>query len=331
MSRARLGRVHGWVVLDKPAGLSSTQAMARARRALGAGRAGHAGTLDPFATGVLPLAFGLATRTIPYVSLEPKVYRFSLAWGVETDTLDATGQMVRQSPVRPSAAAVADALGAFEGEIWQTPPAFSAVHVAGRRAYELARAGQPVALAPRQVTIHRLALCPPAEGMAAGGGDGAAADGTGAVLEVECGSGTYVRALARDLAARLGTVAHVMALRRLAVGRFRAQAAIGLSKLEALGHSAAAREALLPLATALDDIPALAVGPAEAARLRHGGSLDLPLATVAGAAAGSADRTMALAIGQDGAVALVRLEFMADGVRAWPERVFDAAAATTET
>jgi len=323
MSRARLGAVHGWLALDKPVGPSSTQAMARARRALGAGRAGHAGTLDPFASGVLPLAFGQATRTLPYATLEPKTYRFRLAWGSETDTLDPTGQVVRQSTVRPDAAAVAAALGHFEGELSQVPPTFSAVHVAGQRAYDLARRQIPVVLSPRLVQVHALRLIAPADGSADG-----LADGSGVDLEVVCGSGTYVRALARDLAVHLGTVGHVASLRRTRVGRFGLADVIGLSKLEALGHSAAAQEALLPLTTALDDIPALAVSMEQAARLCQGGSIDLPLTATT---AGTTGPDIALAIGQDGAVALVRREFMADGVRAWPERVLQTPATTTET
>ena len=203
----RRGRpVHGWVVLDKPAGMSSAQAVAVVRRIFDAAKAGHAGTLDPLATGVLPVALGEATKAVPYVMADDKRYRFTVRWGVATDTEDAAGAVTATSDARPSRAAIDAALPAFIGEISQVPPAFSALKVAGERAYDLARQGRTVALAARTVTIRRLVLFE-------------APDREQASFEAEVGKGTYIRALARDLAAALGTLGHVTALRRLGVGR----------------------------------------------------------------------------------------------------------------
>ncbi len=254
--------VHGWIVLDKPVGLTSTQALGRARRLLGAGKAGHAGTLDPLATGILPLAFGEATKTIPFMEGAEKTYRFTLRWGQATDTLDAEGEITAESPVRPARDAIEAALPGFTGTIMQAPPAFSAVKIDGRRAYDLARAGEAVAPEPRPVDIHELRLVE-------------TPDPDHAVLEMRCGSGTYVRSLARDLAHALGTEAHVGALRRTAVGPFGEAQAITLDALEDLAHKARVLEALRPVQTALDDIPALAITGEEAFRLRQGRSIVL--------------------------------------------------------
>jgi tRNA pseudouridine55 synthase len=258
MARRRRGLpIHGWIALDKPLGMSSSQAVAAVRRLMGAEKAGHGGTLDPLATGVLPIALGEATKTVAWAMAGRKIYRFALRWGEARDTDDAEGEVTATSPVRPGAQAVAAALPRFTGLIDQRPPVFSALKVAGERAYELARGGAPVDLAPRPVMVESLHLL-------------GFPDPDHAELEAVVGKGTYIRALARDLGAALGTCAHVTFLRRLAVGRFTLERAISLDKLASLGHSAAASEHLLPLETALDDIPALALTEAEATRLRCG-------------------------------------------------------------
>jgi tRNA pseudouridine55 synthase len=258
MGRRAKGRaVHGWLVLDKPEGLTSTRAGARVRAMFGAAKAGHAGTLDPLATGLLPIAFGEATKTMPFALDRTKVYRFTARWGEAYDTDDRDGAVVETSAARPTPDALAAALPRFVGRIEQVPPAFSAVKVEGRRAHAMARAGEAPALKSRIVDIRRLDLLD-------------AADPDHAVLEMECGSGTYVRALVRDLARALGTVGHVVALRRTALGPFGEADAISLENLAQLGDIRALDERLLPVETPLDDIPAVAVTGADAARLRRG-------------------------------------------------------------
>ncbi|HXZ02047.1 MAG TPA: tRNA pseudouridine(55) synthase TruB [Stellaceae bacterium] len=249
--------INGWLVLDKPQGMSSSRAVGAVRRLIGAAKAGHGGTLDPLATGVLPVALGEATKTVAWVMAGRKRYRFTLRWGEARDTDDAEGRLTGLSPERPAAAAVAAALPGFIGTIRQRPPDFSALKLAGRRAYDLARGGETVELAPRPVDILELRLL-------------GVPDPDHAELEAVVGKGTYIRALARDLGQALGTLAHVTVLRRLQVGRFRAEDAISLDNLAALGHSAAASGHLLPVETALDDIPALALSEDEAHRLRCG-------------------------------------------------------------
>jgi tRNA pseudouridine55 synthase len=267
MARRKRGRkVDGWVVVDKPVGVTSTEVVARVKRLFDAQKAGHAGTLDPVASGCLPVALGEATKTVSFVMEGRKLYRFTVRWGVETDTDDTEGKPVATSDVRPDAAAIGVALAEFRGRIRQVPPSYSAVKVSGERAYDLAREGETVELSAREVVIHRLELeeCP---------------DADTAVFLAECGKGTYVRALARDLGRRLGTYGHVSALRRLAVGPFDEERMIPLEKLEEMGHNAPALPeprlggALLPVETALDDIPALAMTERDAARLRSGQSV----------------------------------------------------------
>jgi tRNA pseudouridine55 synthase len=255
--KARGQPIHGWLVLDKPEGMTSSRAVAAVRRILDAAKAGHGGTLDPLATGVLPIALGEATKTVPWAMAGRKVYRFTLRWGEARDSDDAQGKVVAASPVRPDMAAVEAVLPRFLGQQRQRPPAFSALKVAGERAYDLARAGQAVALAPRVVEVTALSLI-------------GRPDPDHAEFEAVVGKGTYIRALARDLGEALGTHAHVTALRRLSVGRFGLDRAISLDNLLSLGHSAAASVYLLPVETALDDIPALALTEAEAHRLRCG-------------------------------------------------------------
>jgi len=258
MPRKRRGQpLHGWIILDKPLGLSSGHAVARVRRALDAAKAGHGGTLDPLATGILPIALGEATKTVAYAMAGRKVYRFTARWGEARSTDDAEGAVIAESPLRPDRAAVLAVLPRFTGRIEQRPPDFSALKVAGARAYALAREGDAPALAPRPVEIDRLELV-------------AMADADHAVFEAEVGKGTYIRALARDLGAALGCLAYVSELRRTRVGPFALDRAISLENLAALGHSAPTSGHLLPVETALDDIPALALTEAEAEALRCG-------------------------------------------------------------
>ncbi len=262
LARRRKGDlVSGWICLDKPEGLGSTQAVARVRRAFNAQKAGHAGTLDPLATGVLPIALGEATKTVPFLAGADKVYRFTIAWGATTATLDREGSVTAMSSNRPTASAVEAALGAFVGEVDQIPPAFSAIKVGGERAYDLARRGEAPELASRRVSLHRIGLVDHRSD---------ASD-----LEIACGKGFYVRALVRDLASALGACGHVSALRRTAVGALTEERAVGLAFVEDLCHRGAALEALLPVETALDDIPALAVTSEDAFRLMQGRSIVL--------------------------------------------------------
>lgn len=259
MARRRKGRpVHGWVILDKPSGPTSAQAVGRVRRLFDARKVGHGGTLDPLATGLLPIALGEATKTAAYVMDGAKAYRFTLRWGQETSTDDAEGEVTRESDKRPGRAGIEAALPAFLGEIEQVPPLFSAIKVEGRRAYDLARAEEDFDLKPRPVRVDRFDLLEESE------------DGLHAMFGVACGKGCYMRSLARDLGRAVGSGAHITALRRIAVGPFTEADAISLESLEALGHSAVASERLLPVEAALDGIPALVLADTEASRLRCG-------------------------------------------------------------
>src|SRR5438045_6755437 len=253
---------HGWVVLDKPIGMTSTHAVAVVKRLFQAKRAGHAGTLDPLASGGLPIALGEATKTVPFVMDGRKRYRFTVAWGEERGTDDTAGRVTQTSALRPSADAVRALLPQFTGLIEQIPPQYSAIKVQGERAYDLARDGETVELKPRPVEIHELTLVEHG-------------DNGQSVFEAECGKGTYVRALARDIGRILGCFGHICALRRTLVGPFAESDMIPLEELEALCNRAASGEgsladALLPVETALDDIPALAVTRADAAGLHRG-------------------------------------------------------------
>lgn len=263
MPRTRKGRpIDGWIVIDKPAGLTSTDVVNAVKRSLAAQKVGHAGTLDPIATGVLPLALGAGTKTVPYVMDGTKEYVFTLRFGEARDSDDADGVVTETSDVRPTDAAIRAALPAFTGTIMQVPPRFSAVKVQGERAYDLARAGAEVELAPRPAQVDRFELV-------------ARPDADTAVFVVESGKGVYMRSLARDLARALGTVGHVAALRRRRVGPFTEAQAVSLDKLLALGQDASALSLVLPVETALADIPALALTGEEAARLANGQALSL--------------------------------------------------------
>ncbi len=248
--------INGWLAIDKPLGLSSAKVVAIVKRLTGAARVGHAGTLDPLASGILPIALGEATKTVQFAMGGRKTYRFSLRFGEARATDDAEGEVVATSAVRPNAAMIEAALPGFVGDILQTPPAFSALQVGGKRAYKAAREGKPLDLAPRRALIHQLKLL--------------SATADEAELEVSCGKGVYVRALARDLAEALGTVGYVARLRRTAVGPFGEAEAISLESLETLGHSAALVRHLFPVDIVLADIPALILTADEAARLKHG-------------------------------------------------------------
>ena len=264
MTRKRRGQpVHGWLALDKPVGVSSARAVAIVRRLFDAEKAGHGGTLDPLASGVLPVALGEATKTVAWTMAARKTYRFTVRWGEARDTDDAEGAVTETSERRPSRPEILAALPAFLGEISQRPPAYSALKVAGRRAYDLVRGGEAVSLNARPARVESLSLM-------------GIPDADHAEFEAEVGKGTYIRALARDLALKLGSCGHISALRRTRVGPFHEAQAISLDKLTSLGHSPAPFEHLLPVETALDDIPALALTEAEAARLRCGQAV-LPL------------------------------------------------------
>jgi len=262
MARRRKGKpVHGWLILDKDKGLTSTQAVAKVKRLYDAAKAGHAGTLDPLATGVLPIALGEATKTVSHVMEGIKSYAFTVRWGIETDTDDSEGRPVRESESRPTPEEIEAILDEFTGSIMQVPPTYSAVKVEGERAYDLAREGEDFELAARPAHIDRLEVSEHKNG-----------DLT--EFEADCAKGTYVRALARDFGRSLGCFGHVVALRRRRVGPYLDEHTISLDKLQEISHSAAGREGLLailkPVETALDDIPALAVSGNDAARLKRG-------------------------------------------------------------
>ncbi len=323
MGRRKGNPVHGWLNVDKPADMTSTEVVGALRRLLNAKKAGHAGTLDPLATGILPIAFGEATKTVPYVQESPKVYSFTVAWGEARDTDDREGQVTESSDHIPDSDAIDAVLPGFVGEIEQTPPRYSAVKVDGERAYDLARAGEDLHLASRPATVYSLE-----QESAVGSGDAAQT-----AFIVRCGRGFYVRALARDLGLRLGTFGHVAQLRRTAVGPFTEATAVPFGDLMAAGHDAVLTTHLLPVETALDDIPALALTDEEACRLRNGQPVALlrrqdrarleafrtERAAVADALADSGLADTALVTASGRPVALVRV----DGVALKPVRVLN--------
>jgi tRNA pseudouridine55 synthase len=260
MARRRKGQaVNGWLIFDKPQGMTSTKAVARLKRLYDAAKVGHAGTLDPLATGILPIAFGEATKTVPFVMDGIKAYRFTVRFGAETDTDDAEGKVTETSSRRPTGEEVEAALPQFTGEITQVPPRYSALKVEGARAYDLARDEEDFELAPRTVTIDRLDVVDHP-------------DPDHCVLEAECGKGTYVRAIARDLGRALQCLGHVEALRRTRVGAFREEDATTLDEVEAAAADGpdALRALLQPVEIALHDLPALNLSSSDAARLRQG-------------------------------------------------------------
>ncbi len=260
MGRRKRGKaIHGWLVLDKPAGMTSTQAVGAVRRLFDAQKAGHAGTLDPLATGLLPIALGEATKTVPYAVDGTKHYLFTVRWGAATDTDDAEGRVVETSERRPTREAIEALLPGFTGEILQVPPAYSAIKVAGERAYDLAREGEPVKLEARPVHIEALELVD-------------LPDRDTAVLRARCGKGTYVRALARDMGAALGCLGHLTALRRTRVAAFTEDQAVTLEAVEAAARDGAdaLHRLLLPVEAALQELPMVSVAQSDAARLLRG-------------------------------------------------------------
>jgi len=263
MARKRRGEpVHGWVIIDKPLGMGSTGLVGKVRYLLNAEKAGHGGTLDPLASGILPIALGEATKVVSYAMSGSKTYEFTARWGQSTATDDMEGDVIAETDVRPTETDILSVLSEFEGEIDQVPPIYSAIKVDGKRAYDLARADIAVELKSRKVQIDKCELV-------------RCDDVDHASFRVQCGKGTYIRSLARDIAVRLGTCAHVIRLRRTVVGPFTEKHAISLDSLEALGHSARDSDTLLAVEAVLDDIPALALSADETRRLKHGQTIQL--------------------------------------------------------
>ena len=257
MGRKKGRDISGWLVVDKPAGMTSTAVVNKVRWALDARKAGHAGTLDPEATGVLAVALGEATKTVPYITDALKAYTFTVRFGQATNTDDAEGEVIAHSDLRPRDAAIKDALGAFVGEIRQVPPKFSAVKIDGQRAYKLARDGEDVQIAARALWVEELLLT--------GRPDDDHAD-----FEMTCGKGGYVRAIARDLGEALGCFGHVTQLRRIWSGPFDAASATTWQEIESLARTPELSSRLRALETGLDDLPELRCTPEGAARLRNG-------------------------------------------------------------
>ena len=308
--RRQKGRpVSGWLILDKAFDVGSTEAVSKAKWLYQAQKAGHAGTLDPLATGVLPIAFGEATKTVPYIMDSEKRYRFTARWGASTATDDAEGDVIATSNNRPSPAAIEAVLPRFTGVIDQAPPRYSAVKIAGERAYDLAREGEEVALEARPVSIHDLRLVE-------------MPDADHAVFDATTGKGAYVRALVRDIAKALGTEGHVVALRRLSVGPFRAEDGVTLAALEAA--PAETRDAFLrPLDAALASLPQASIGGPEADKIRRGQAAVITPATAKGVRGGEAGIIPAVLAALHGeAIAICEL----DGLKLKPIRVFNPAA-----
>jgi tRNA pseudouridine55 synthase len=272
MGRKRRGTpIHGWLIIDKPAGITSSDVVGRVRRATNAAKVGHGGTLDPLATGILPLALGEATKTVSYAMDGTKGYRFTVRWGEARSTDDAEGEVTETSDVRPTEQQITDVLERFIGDIEQTPPIYSAIKIDGKRAYELARSGKTPEMKSRTIHIDDVRLA-------------RVIDDDHAEFEVLSGKGVYMRSLGRDIALALGTVGYISDLRRVSVGPFSEKDAISLDKLldklESLGHSAPLSEHLLPVETVLDDIPALALTETEARKMSRGQAVAvLPVAS----------------------------------------------------
>ncbi len=260
MARRKKGNpLNGWINLHKPVGMTSNQALGAVKRALNPQKAGHAGTLDPLASGVLPIALGEATKTVPYIQDSMKTYRFTVTWGEQRTTDDAEGEVIARSDARPSREAIEALLPAFIGDIEQTPPQFSAIKINGERAYDLAREGETIEIAARPVYIESLIILDHTPGQTA--------------FECYCGKGTYVRSLARDMGQKLGCFGYISHLERTAVGGMTLENAISLDILQNLGDNPPESGYLMPLTTALDDIPVLALRDEEAARLKNGQAL----------------------------------------------------------
>lgn len=262
MARRKKGdKIDGWINLNKPVGITSTQALAIVKRVLGPQKAGHAGTLDPLASGILPLALGEATKTVPYVQDSIKIYNFEVTWGEQRTTDDAEGAAMKSSDMRPVRAEIEALLPSFHGEIDQIPPQFSAIKVDGNRAYDLARDGETFELKTRTVYIESLEIVEHSQEKTS--------------FRCVCGKGTYVRSLARDMGERLGCYGYISKLERAAVGPFTLENAISLDIFQQNGDKPTPEQVLLPLQTALDDIPVLALREQEATRLKNGNVLTL--------------------------------------------------------
>lgn len=309
MSRKRKGiPINGWLNIDKPQGITSNQVLGRVRRALNAQKLGHAGTLDPLATGILPIALGEATKTIQFAQDNDKVYSFTVTWGEARNTDDSEGKVIETSTLRPTAAEITDLIPRFIGDIEQTPPQFSAIKVEGERAYDIARAGNEVELKSRIVEVYDLRLL------------GTTADT--ADFELNCGKGTYVRAIARDMGQILGCFGYVSTLRRLAVGNFSEENAISLDAFEKMMLSSPPDRYLMPVETVLDDIPALALTDSEISRIKQGQTIrllsrqDMNRLDMAGI---DADANLILAIGDQKPLALLER----DGMDLHPVRLFN--------
>lgn len=346
MGRSKKGhKINGWINLDKPQGLTSTQALGKVRWLLNAQKAGHAGTLDPLATGVLPIALGEATKTIAYVQGAVKTYSFTVQWGSATNTDDSEGEAIATSDTRPTEAQIKALLPKFTGEIEQIPPQFSAIKINGERAYDLARDGETVEIKSRIVWIESLILltCHPERAKRAKGSEAkessrnlsapsttdyqsSAQDDdfvNSSDFTVTCGKGTYVRSIARDMGQTLGCYGHITALRRETVGTFSTKDAISLDFLEKMDDSSDRLEAVLPLQTVLDDIPALALQEKEAAALRNGQRLAFTskpdFDRLEDAGLGTQETLEVLALFQGTPVALLEVK----GPHAKPLRVFN--------
>lgn len=258
MARRKKGRdISGWVIVDKPSGMSSTSVVGKVRWAFDANKAGHAGTLDPEATGLLAIALGEATKTVPFVTDANKAYRFTMTLGAATNTDDAEGEVIKTSDKRPSDDDIRAALPVFTGDIQQVPPQFSAVKIDGQRAYALARGGEDIDLAPRPLRVERLELIE-------------RVDADTVILEMECGKGGYVRSIARDLGEYLGCFGHVLSLRRIWSGPFTADEAVSLETLTDLARTPDIEDLLLPLETGLQDLPHCILSAEGAVRISNG-------------------------------------------------------------
>ncbi|HCM84045.1 MAG TPA: tRNA pseudouridine(55) synthase TruB [Rhodospirillaceae bacterium] len=293
--------MHGLLLLNKPTGITSNAALSRVKRLLKTKSAGFAGTLDPMATGVLPIALGEATKCLPYIEDVDKEYTFTIKWGVETDTLDAEGKIMAENPHRPTENEIQNILKNFTGEITQIPPNFSAIKINGQRAYDLARAGEKVEIKPRTITIHDLALT-------------AVIDPNHAAFRVTCSKGTYIRTLAADMAVSLGTLGHLTQLCRSRVGKFTLSSTISLEKLLELPYEQATQW-VMPIRTMLDDIPALALDPGALRRLRQGQFLNLAVT-----AASYPPGTHILVLDGEAAFGMAMIK---EDKMLWPRRLFN--------
>ena len=333
--KAKGNKVDGWVNLHKPVGISSTQALAIVKRALNPQKAGHAGTLDPLASGILPIALGEATKTVPYIQDSIKTYNFTVTWGEQRSTDDAEGEAIATSDKRPSQKGIEALLPSFQGDVEQIPPKFSAIKVAGHRAYDLARDGEQVELKPRLVYIESLEIVDTpltqtlSRGERASTGNPPLPAGEGQQNQTSfrcvCGKGTYVRSLARDMGLKLGCFGYISALERASVGPFTLENAISLDIFQQNDDKPTPEQVLLPLQTALDDIPVLALREQEASRLKNGNVLaflskpDLERMSQAGIEWGNGNVVTALATFDKKAIAIVEIE----GPELHPIRIFN--------